>query len=164
MLVERANLGENTKVWIYQAERVLDEKESKGLIDFIKKSIEGWEAHGAPLKASFEFFKNQFLVILADEGYNTASGCSIDASTRWLKQWGEFNQVNFFDRKIYIEKPNGEMVGFGMTDLKSAIESGKIREEDLVFTPNVPNYASFVNNWPEKVGESWMKRYFNLVN
>ena len=91
---------------------------------------------------------------------NVASGCSIDASTRWLKQWGEKKGINFFDRSIFIENEEGELNSYSLNELKSGVEEGRIQEDNFVYTPTVANYAQYLNGWPEKVGQSWMKRYF----
>lgn len=160
MLVDIKTLGESSKVWIYQADRALSRTELDEFSEFLDNSVDSWEAHGAPLKGGYQLLKSRFLVLVVDEGMNAASGCSIDASTRWLKQWGELKGINFFDRSICIENPDGELNSYLLNELKSGVEEGRIQESDFVYTPTLANYAQYLKGWPEKVGESWMKRYF----
>ncbi len=160
MLVDIKTLGGSSKVWIYQADRALSRTELDEFTEFLDKSVNSWEAHGAPLKGGYQLLKNRFLVLVVDEGMNAASGCSIDASTRWLKQWGEKKGINFFDRSIFIENEEGELNSYSLNELKSGVEEGRIQEDNFVYTPTVANYAQYLNGWPEKVGQSWMKRYF----
>ena len=84
------------RIWVYQASRSLYASELDQIKQVLAQSCQNWEAHGAPLQASFEIKYNQVIIVAVNEAMNAASGCSIDASTRWFKALGETLQVDFF--------------------------------------------------------------------
>jgi hypothetical protein len=75
-------------------------------VKFLNEQISSWAAHGAPLAGAFEIFYNRFVIVAVDETYNGTSGCSIDASTGWLKKLGMELDINFFDRSIAYMSEN----------------------------------------------------------
>lgn len=148
-----------SRVWIYQASRKLNEQELAYLHDFLIKAIDEWSAHGAALKAGYEFRFDQIVAIFADESQHAASGCSIDSSTRWFKDLGAQFGLDFFDRSVAVVESN-ELKLYALPGLKQMIEAGKISADSLIATPQVPNLGFFMAQWPEKAASSWMKRYF----
>jgi hypothetical protein len=70
----------DSKVWIYQSNRVFTEAENKLILDKATSFISDWTAHGKLLKASINSYYNRFLVLMVDETQANASGCGIDKS------------------------------------------------------------------------------------
>ena len=74
-----------SKLWIFMADRKLEEVESQVLTFHMDQFMPQWNAHGSEIKAGYEIIHHQFLVVVADESSVTASGCSIDSLTRFVK-------------------------------------------------------------------------------
>ena len=85
MFTEYKNLPNNSRVWIYQSDREFQEKEIDFISEKAEEFINQWTRHGDDLKGSFTIKYNQFLVLAVDESFNNVSGCSIDASVRFVK-------------------------------------------------------------------------------
>jgi len=95
MYIPFQDLPDSARIWVYQASRALSSQELELISNTLIQSCQNWEAHGAPLQASFEIRYHQVIIIAVNEAMNAASGCSIDTSTRWFKSLGESLQVDF---------------------------------------------------------------------
>src|SRR3954471_14253672 len=100
MYVPFESLSDNSRVWIYQANRRMSASEASSLDKLLQQFCGNWNAHGEPLKTSFRIEHDQFVVLCADEDYHAPSGCSIDSSVRILKEFQASAGVDFFDRTL----------------------------------------------------------------
>ena len=160
MLVNFKDLPESARVWIYQSDKTLESNQ----IDYLREQAEvfcnQWSAHSTPLKSAYKILHNKFLVLAVDEGFNTASGCSIDSSVRFVKGIEQQLGLNFFDRTQVAFLIDDNVYTTGLHTIKDEISSGKIEPETLTFNLQAQNLAEFQNNWLVPAQESWMKRYF----
>lgn len=147
------------RIWVYQASRSLTAPELDQIKQTLSQSCQAWEAHGAPLQASFEIKYNQVIVVAVNEAMNAASGCSIDASTRWFKALGETFQVDFFSRDVAVVRDE-QVKLFALGQLKSAVEAGHLTREDQIITPLLQNVGQYRNEWLSTAEQSYLKRYF----
>lgn len=159
MLIDFDQQPDHARVWIYQSNRPLTDAETT----FVQKTLEdataAWAAHGAPLTGSVQTLHNRFVVVTVDETQNGASGCSIDASTRWLKDLGAELNLDFFDRSpAYLD--GDEVKTLALPDLKTAVADGRLTPDTPVFNNLVPTLGDFRRGWKVPAGESWLKRYF----
>ena len=120
--------------------------------------MNAWAAHGAPLNASFEIRFNQVIIVAVNEDVNQASGCSIDASTRWFKSLGELIQVDFFDRQIASIQEERILL-IPITSIKDFILSANLSEEDFIIPPQTSDLGHYRTQWLQTVRESWLKKY-----
>lgn len=147
------------RIWVYQASRSLTAPELDQIKQTLSQSCQAWEAHGAPLQASFEIKYNQVIIVAVNEAMNAASGCSIDASTRWFKSLGDALHVDFFSRDVAVVRDEHvELLALGQ--LKSAVEAGHLTREDQIITPLLQNVGQYRNEWLSTADQSYLKRYF----
>ncbi len=147
------------RIWVYQASRSLTAPELDQIKQTLSQSCQAWEAHGAPLQASFEIKYNQVIIVAVNEAMNAASGCSIDASTRWFKSLGDALHVDFFSRDVAVVRDEHvELLALGQ--LKSAVEAGQLTREDQIITPLLQNVGQYRNEWLSTADQSYLKRYF----
>lgn len=161
MLIPFENMPDDARVWIYQADRKLANAEVESIDNAGTKFFEDWAAHGAPLKSSFKIFHNQFLVICADENFNKASGCSIDSSVGFVKQIEQQFNINFFDRTKVAFIFNEEVYLESLSNLKTSVAEGKIRESTPTFNNLVSNKRELDSAWVVPAKSTWLGRYFN---
>ena len=83
MLVDFDTLPEESRVWIYQANRSFSEKEISQLKEQLNIFIEAWTAHGKDLQAGYKIVYKRFIVLALNQNLNKATGCSIDASVHF---------------------------------------------------------------------------------
>jgi hypothetical protein len=133
------------------------------MLSFLIGKIESWAAHGAPLKGSCKFFHNHFLIIAVDNNINLASGCSIDASTKWIKEINGIFNVDFFDRsQAFLEEE--ELKFFSVFEAKKVVNSEIILPNTLVFDNRITSKADLNIKWKVAAKDSFLKKYFNVIS
>lgn len=160
MLSPFEELSIASRVWIYQADKTLTQADQDTLLSASEEFLSQWAAHGQSLLASATIKHNHFLIIATDEGFNMASGCSIDSSFRFVQEVGSKLGINFFDR-TNLAFLNKEQVQFvAMTDIKSSIAAGVIDGRSKFFDNNLTTKSELEERWIVNAEESWLKRYF----
>ncbi len=155
------DLANHSRVWIYQANRKLNDKEVTEIRNYGANFIDQWAAHGSDLQAAFEVFYNQFIVLFADESQVKASGCSIDSSVRFIKEIEKEYQLDLFDRLNLTYKSGSEIKMMAMADFQTALEKGQLNEETIVFNNLIETKGEFESKWEVPVKESW---HANLIS
>lgn len=157
MFIPISQLPPSSKVWIYQANRKITPEQENKIIADLQTFTNNWEVHGSPLPASFQIRFNQFIVVAAND---SASGCSIDASVRVMKEIGASTGLDFFDRTLVALKQEDDVVLLPLKELKSAYRSGIWNEHTLFFNNAISSLADYHTSWPQEAGKTWLKRYF----
>lgn len=161
MFVDFNELSDTARVWIYQANRSFTEEE----IEEIKSKSEGfiteWTAHGATLKASFELRYKRFLIIALDQEFNVPSGCSIDASVRFIQQLEKQYDVDLLD-KMNVSYRQGDYIAYKpLTDFKKMAKQRAVSQNTIVFNNLVTNKEEYQNYWEVPARDSWHARFMN---
>jgi hypothetical protein len=166
MFIPFDSLPDHARIWIYQSDRKFNSTEADIISQTLSSFTQQWEVHGQPMKASFKLYYDQFIILAADEGYNEASGCSIDGSVRLLKQLGTRLSLDFFDRNGIAFKNADQIFLIPMPELKTQHVAGKWRKDTLVFNNLVATKADLERHWVIEAGQTWLKRYLSdaLVN
>jgi hypothetical protein len=163
MLTDFNSLGENSRTWVYQADRLLNNQEQAEILQALEVFLGQWAAHGNNLMASGTIMHDAFLVISTDESFNMASGCSIDSSFRFVQELGAKMQLDFFQRMNLAFLIDEKVEILKMSDLKSKIEEGIIDSNTLFFDNTIQNKIELDSKWCVKAGESWLGRYFKTT-
>jgi hypothetical protein len=154
------DLADHSRVWIYQANRKLNDKEVAEIKSYGANFIKQWAAHGSDLQAAFEVLHNQFIVLFADESQVKASGCSIDSSVRFIKEIEKEYQLDLFDRLNLTYKEGSEIKMMAMADFQNGLATGDFSEETIVFNNLIETKVDFETKWEVSVKDSW---HSNLI-
>ncbi len=161
MLVPFDQMPENSRLWIYQAERKLSAEEIKLIANDTDEFLTGWAAHGNGLKASFKIERDQFLIITVDEGFSQASGCSIDASVNLVRNLESQLGISFMNNNKVAFLINDEIELIPFNSIKDQASNNIISASTKVFDNTVKNLGEFKSNWLTDSGLTWLNRYFN---
>ena len=160
MLVAFEKLPETARVWIYQANRSFTGEELQGLHADLRQFLEQWTAHGSQLQAGFETPYNRFIVIGLDQTLASASGCSIDASVRFIQAVEEKYGVELLD-KMNVSYKQGEYVAYkSLKDFRQMAKDKAISKNTIVFNNLVVNKEEYTQHWEVPASESWHARFF----
>lgn len=161
MLVEFNTLPEHSKVWIYQSNRRFTEDELALVTTKTSGFLEQWAAHGTGLQAGFELKYERFIIIAVNQDEQSATGCSIDASVRFIQDLEQELEVELLD-KMNVAFKQGEFVNFkSLLDFKKMAKSGAIGKKTIVFNNLVTDIAEYNENWEVPANESWHSRFFS---
>ena len=159
MLVDFNTLPEESRVWIYQANRSFTDTEIAEIESQLKVFIENWTAHGSDLKSGYIIVYKRFIVIALDQNLNKASGCSIDASVHFIQQLEKQYNVDLMD-KMNVSYKQGDFIAHkSLLDFKKMAKDKAISKQTIVFNNLVNNIAEFKENWEVPASESWHSRF-----
>jgi len=152
--------SENSRVWVYQADRKLSDQEVLQLKIQLDNFTTGWTAHNNQLKAKGEIRYNRFLILIVDESQAGASGCSIDKSVNFMKQIGEQFNINLLDRFNLAYRDGEEVLSAPRHDFEALIKEGDINTETIVYNNMVQNVSELQNKWEVPFKDSWHIQLF----
>ncbi|WP_266203694.1 hypothetical protein [Pontibacter kalidii] len=161
MYIPFDQLPSQARIWIYQASRPLTETEQTEIKPVLERFATEWSSHGKGLQSSATLLHGRFLVLANNEEATTASGCSIDASVRFVRELEQQLGISFMDRTQLAFLNEGEEVELiSMPELKAKVATGDINRNTLYFDTLITNYGELQQAWPRPAGNSWLSRYF----
>ena len=159
MFTEYTNLPNNSRVWIYQSDREFSIEEIEYISAKALLFIDQWTRHGDDLKGSFTIKYNQFLVLAVDEGFNNVSGCSIDASVRFVQELEKELQLDLMN-KMNVSFKDGDTINIvKLSDFQQFAKDKKITAETVVFNNMVNTKEDFETKWEVTANQSWHSRF-----
>ena len=149
---------DTAKVWVYQANRILDEDEVNYIKVVLDEFIANWESHGKLLKASFDVFHDLFIVLFVDEDGDTMCGRAQDASIKLMKELEQQLEIRLLDRMIQSYLKDGKVVVATMQEFSDLIAEKEINENTIVFNNTITTKADFDTKWEVPLKDSWHKQ------
>jgi len=159
MWVNFNELPLQSRIWVFQSNRIMAPSEQSSIDDAVKQFVQKWSTHGVHMLASHVLFHNCFVIIAADEQKQKASGCSIDSFTALFKAFGTQYNLSFFDRFSIAHKLGDGVVISDLDDFKQLIGDGRITPDTLVFNNLIEQRQDLFKKWEVPLKESWQKRY-----
>lgn len=144
-----------SKVWIYQANRKLNEEECKQATELLEAFLPTWNAHKSPVKGTGALLENVFLVLVADERQTRLSGCAMDQAVALVKSIDSILQADFFNRFHVALDVGGSLSLMNWDDFRMQREAGKIAADQRVFNHLHPDLGSLRANWIVPASASW---------
>lgn len=161
MLVDFNTLPDDSRVWIYQANRSFTEEELSEIRVKLDAFIENWTAHGGDLEAGYDIVYKRFIVIGLNQNSNKATGCSIDASVHFIQQLEQEYKVDLMD-KMNVSYKQGEFIAYKpLLEFKTMAKNRAISENTIVFNNLVNTIGEFKEFWEVPAKESWHSRFLN---
>ncbi|MGI4885066.1 MAG: hypothetical protein ACRYFR_08925 [Janthinobacterium lividum] len=160
MNVTFAALPPTARVWIYQANRPLTDAELATAGSHLAQFATAWTSHGGALRAAVEFRHRQFLVIGLDEAVAGASGCSIDASVRFVHELETALGLSLLDKAHLAFAGPAGLDLLERRALKAAVAAGTLGPDTPYFDNTVATKAELEARWPAPAGRTWLARYF----
>ena len=145
----------NGRLWIHAAQRRLSAEEQKEINAQFSEFLKGWAAHGKSLKASFEILYDQLLILAVDEGFEQATGCSIDSSVQVVRAVDQRYDLDLFNRLNLTFLEDGAIRIVPMFELNKAYQQGLIDAESIFLDNSISSLTAFRNNWQLPFKDSW---------
>lgn len=168
-----SNFHPDSRVWIYQCNRLFTLNEALEIEDLLKEFTANWKSHGTPVKGDGHLFFGQFIVLQADESATGVSGCSTDSSVRLIKDMEQRFAVHMFDRTtlafLIKDKSDPSMTPdyriqlLPLSQFQYAVENGFINGDTIYFNNLVQTKEELETNWMIAVNDSWLSSKINLT-
>lgn len=160
MLVPFDQLPENSRVWVYHSNRALTVDE----LDFIKNTanifLKQWTAHGSDLQAGLAIPYDRFLVIGLNESVHAASGCSIDASVRFIQDLEIKLDIVLLDKMNVTYRTKNTIEYIPLKDFRKKAQKKELNPDVIVFNNLVLDKREYESLWEVPATSSWHARYF----
>ena len=159
MFVNFDTLPETARIWIYQCNRSFSDLELEEISNNLNIFLKSWTAHGADLQAGFEIKYKRFIIIALDQQMNAATGCSIDASVKFIQDLEATYKVDLLD-KMNVSYKQGDYVAYKtLTDFKKMAKDKAVSKNTIVFNNLVNSKAEYLEFWEVPASESWHSRF-----
>ncbi len=146
----------NSKVFIYQSNRLLMMSEALQLEELLENFVRDWESHGAAVKGYANLLFGQFIVFIADDTDAKICGRSIDSVARFAQELEKQFSISLLDRHSLAFVVKDKIQLLPLSQLKYSIENNFISPETLYFNNLVTDKQSFLTNWIIPIKQSWL--------
>ncbi len=146
----------NSKVFIYQSNRLLMMSEALQLEELLENFVRDWESHGAAVKGYANLLFGQFIVFIADDTDAKICGRSIDSVARFAQELEKQFSISLLDRHSLAFVVKDKIQLLPLSQLKYSIENNFISSETLYFNNLVTDKQSFLTNWIIPIKQSWL--------
>ena len=156
-------MPESSRLFVFTSDAFLSDAYSVTLIVNVNAFLSSWAAHGTPLLADSTLISNRVLVISLDESAASASGCSIDSLTNFIKAEGASSGIDFFNRSwVLYRSPMKDQTNFTdnwTAELLNAFwarrKAGLIHDDTQVLNSTVTTLADARENLVQVFSDSW---------
>src|SRR5690606_2288516 len=160
MFVPFDTLPKHSRIWIYQSNRKFSDEEVAEISEATQGFLENWSAHGQGLEASFLMQYNRFIVIAVNQDAQSATGCSIDASVKFIQDLEAKYQVDLLD-KMNVTYKQGEFIAHKtLIEFKQMAKAKSVSANTIVFNNLVNTIEEWQDFWEVPASDSWHSRFF----
>ena len=154
-----------SRIWIFGAERELDDGKATLLLSRVDDFLASWKAHGVPLRAARAWCHGRFLIVCADTGAALPSGCSIDALTGVLREMEARTGVRFLGNEaVWFRDREGSIRRTGRPEFRRLAETGEVTPESVVFDNSLTRLEQLrEGRWEGPAAERWHAVFFRRV-
>ncbi len=150
----------SARAWVYTANRILTFTESNTLMERIAPFLTEWSSHGTALNAACQILDQTIIVVAVENGFEAASGCSIDKSVRILKDLEQELGVSLFDRlQILYKKQDSAIEVLPLPSFKNKLAAGEISAEGWVVNTQVTTVGALKRELWQQVKDSWLAKF-----
>ena len=159
--VEFSELPDHGRVWVFPSSRRLESAEVERLLAEVDGFLDGWAAHGVPLRSARELRDQQFLVVGVDEDAEAPSGCSIDALVNRLKELGSGLGATLVEHGSVWFRDGQEVEMASRPEFRRLVGEGRVTPDTPVFDTALTRVSELRSHGLERpVRDSWHARAF----
>ncbi|MEI8136673.1 MAG: ABC transporter ATPase, partial [Bacteroidota bacterium] len=118
----------------------------------------GWTAHEQELTATFDIIKNKIIVAKVNENITSASGCSIDKLTHFIKDAEKQFNIELLNRLLVAYKSGDEIEIVHASKIKELLEKNIINENTLIYNTAAGNRDELLK-WEQPLKNTWLNKY-----
>ena len=159
--ISKLTLPDASRVWLYTASRALSDEETGALHSHLRDFGAQWAAHGKALCSESVVILNQIVLLAVDESVQVATGCSIDASVRALKDLDKvmpsLKDVDMLDRSwvLYCTPDEENWKRARLHDFWAMRKAGTLSDNTQVFDTTLTQMGGVRRSGIKALGDSW---------
>lgn len=160
MFVPFETLPKDSRIWIYQSNRKLSDEEVSEINHATQEFLESWSAHGQALEASFLIQYNRFIIIAVNQNSQTPTGCSIDASVKFIQDLEQKYKIDLLDKMNVTYKQGDFIAHKTLIEFKQMAKAKSVSANTIVFNNLVNTIEEWQDFWEVPASDSWHSRFF----
>ena len=161
MYIPFDQLSDEARIWVYQANRHLEDEKIKEILQRAHDFLAQWTSHGRPLQCSAESFYNQFLVLAVEESFQGTTGCAVDASIQFIRDLEQIFCVDFLSKTHITFRKNEKNFLVPLSQLQAHIQKGTVSDSTFVFDNTITKKKELACKWLMRADASWLGKYFH---
>lgn len=151
-----ASLPDDARLWVFASSAPLHAGAADRLLDAADRFVEGWAAHGAPLRAARDWRDAHFLAIAVDQSTVGASGCSVDGLFRALQGLQPaLGTVLVGGGRVFWRARDGAVRVGDRASFVAAAAGGEVGGDTPVFDTSVTTAGEWRARFERPARESW---------
>jgi hypothetical protein len=155
-IVDFSELPDSARVWVYGAEKPLNEEGERKLLSAVDEFLSRWAAHGVPLHSARKWEDDRFLTIAVDTEREGASGCSIDGLYRTLKSLAPSVGAEIVTSGlVYYRGKDGRIEAVSRDEFCNRATKGEITADTEVFDLSVTSLNEWRSRFRSRAADSW---------
>ena len=149
-------LPDNSRVFVFAADRTLNEKQSEEMLGEVDRFLPTWTAHGSPLTVGRDWRYGRFLTIAVDQSTAGASGCSIDGLFRSLKSLEKNLGASMVTSGlVFFRDKSGSVHSADRERFTELSGQGKVSTDMTAFDPTVTTLGEWRARFELPLRDSW---------
>ena len=154
--IEFDELPDSARIWVYGADRDLNDEEQRRLLEPVDEFLGRWAAHGVPLHTARRWDDGRFLTIAVDSTKEGASGCSIDGLYRTLKSLESSVGAHIVTSGLVYYRGKDEKIHSVTRDEFTDLASkGAINGDTEVYDLSVVSLNEWRSRFKSRAADSW---------
>src|SRR3954469_5804665 len=150
------SLPDDSRVWVFAADRTLDEQQSKEMLAEVDRFLPTWNAHGSPLTVGRDWRYGRFLTVAVDQSTAGASGCSIDGLFRSLQRLEpELGTSLLAGGRVFWRDADGTVRAADRPRFAAAAREGQVAAATPVFDTSVTTAGDWRGRFERPAGDAW---------
>ena len=133
-----SHLPDDARIWIYAADRDLNELEENRTIEILQTFCASWTSHGRPVPSGADMLESRFAVIAGHIPGGDISGCGVDASVHALDRAQDELALEWLPSlTVHYRDANRMIRSVSRAEFRASVEAGDVSEKTIVFDPGI---------------------------
>ncbi len=153
----------SARIWIFGTDRELGAREANELLVSVDGFLQGWAAHGVPLRATRSWRHGRFLIVAVDLERAPPSGCSIDALVHVLRDLEDRLGTRFpGNEAVWYRDDGGAIRQATRAEFRELARQGGVTPRSVVFDNSITALSELrAGRWEGPASESWHRGLFD---
>lgn len=158
------DLPDEARVWMYAADRDLNDLEEKRAVEILNEFCASWHSHGRPVESAADVLEGRFALIAGRIVDGDISGCGIDASVHALEKAASelaFEWLSGLD--VHFRDENGAVRSLSRSGFRDAVREGVVDADTPVFDFSISSLGQLrAGDFERPAGRTWHARVFRI--
>lgn len=164
-LTRLTDLPDDARLWVYAADRDLNDLEEKRVAEILSDFCRSWTSHGRRVQSAADVLEGRFAVIAGMIPDGDVSGCGIDASVHALDRAASELALQWLPGvMVHYRDENGVIRSIPRSKFRELVRSGTVTSATHVFDLSIQTLGQLRAGMLEQsAGDTWHARVFRIA-